>query len=90
MSNIIANNENIVFDELSNITKLSIAIYPLTGQYPIYQNQVECLNGIDHPIYYDGFEISNGYYKCEITAENDCYTTKRQIAFVKSCTLCGF
>lgn len=89
VSNHITNNENIVFDELSNITKLSIAIYPLTGQYPIYQNQVECLNGIDHPIYYDGFGISNGYYKCEIIAENDCYTTKRQIVFEKFTTYLG-
>ena len=88
VSNLIANNENIVIDELSNITKLSIAVVSLTGQL-IYQNQVECLNGIDHPIYYDGLGISNGTYYCEITAENDCYTTKRTIGFVKSAPYIG-
>lgn len=86
-SNVIHNNSSVVIENLENITNLKFQAW-LSNNQLVYENEINCPNGIDHPIYWDGkslfgADMANAQYTYTITATNDCYTKEWKGAILK-------
>ncbi|MCB0401818.1 MAG: T9SS type A sorting domain-containing protein [Flavobacteriales bacterium] len=62
---------------LSNINKLRLEVFANNGAITVFDKTVECLNGLDHVLYWDGTNaggspLANAIYQYRITVYNDC------------------
>ncbi len=74
---------------LENAGDVLVEVFTQYGQTPIWSYSINCTNGINEPIYWDGknnygANVANALYVIKITSTNNCGTEEKTSSFVKN------